>query len=104
MASWGVVGIVERFEDSARAYRSLYQPIISDFEFSTFWENNTARNSAPIDAQIEKIAEELGDTLFEKIKTHNSLDESLYHYGNTVLTASLAIHSIHPYRANKLAN
>lgn len=73
-----VVGVVERYDLSVRAYDRLIQAQLTDFELSLRHDNAGNRTSLSLDSRLKEIYEELGREMHEKVIQNNLLDLLLW--------------------------
>ena len=87
LTHWGMVGIVEDYNRSARLYQRLYAPLVPGFSFSVHTTNRTAADLDQDDhhAHLERLCDETGWWLYDAFYRANALDLALYEHGCQIL-------------------
>lgn len=85
LTAWGIVGVVESYALSAKAFQKKYGPLLPDLEFSYLHENSTKPVQGTTEDQIDRIRSLLGASLYKEFMVTNALDFDLYKHAQRVL-------------------
>jgi hypothetical protein len=91
---WGVHGIVDDFEASARLFQHTYGPLRPELRFEHVWHNRTGSGETTLEERLAHIRRDLGDELHAELVRHNELDLELYLFANTKFVELCAHHGI----------
>lgn len=72
------VGLVESFDESIIRMREYLRPYIGEIDINHLHENASPSRAVMLDERLQRIAEELGSTLYQALMEHNALDMVLY--------------------------
>ena len=85
LSDWGIAGVVEQFELSARVFQALYSPQLPGLEFVPRWENATLREPPPMQERLDQLKSMLGEALYADFMEINQLDLALYQHAQSLL-------------------
>lgn len=85
IADWGIAGVVEQFEFSAKVFQSMYGAQLPGLEFLPRWENATDKVTLSLEERVDRIRWMLGETLYSRFMEVNRLDLALYAHAQSVL-------------------
>lgn len=85
ITDWGVTGVVEQFELSAKVFQATYGTQLPGLEFPPRWENATNREAISLEERVDRIKRLLGETLYSRFMEVNQLDLALYAHAQSVL-------------------
>jgi len=85
-----VVGVVERYPESASAYQSLIATSFRNFKFQVTESNVSPGRRSNLEDRLAEMQDEIGEDLFEELSSVNASDFALYQAANEHLDAVLA--------------
>jgi hypothetical protein len=94
LESWGVAGVVDRYDASVAVFQALYGPELPDLRLDTVWLNRTQQSTRTLAERVAAARGELGDELFDRLEDANRLDLRLYHSSVARLSALCAAHGV----------
>ena len=80
-----VVGVVERYSESAKAYENLISSAFPDFKFPVKTSNVGPNRQGNLQNRLETMCEEIGESLYKELEEINYADFALYQAANTHL-------------------
>lgn len=83
---WGIAGVVEQFERSARAIQTRYSSRLPGLELLPRWENATQNEPVPMADRIDQLRDLLGEMLYSDFMEANQLDLALHAHARSVLS------------------
>jgi hypothetical protein len=86
---WGIAGVVEEFELSARTIQTRYSARLPGLEFLPRWENATQKERVSVEDRIGQLKDLLGETLYSDFMEANHLDLALHAHAKSVLNKAV---------------
>jgi hypothetical protein len=96
---WGVHGIVDDFEASARLFQRAYGPVRPELRFEHVWHNRTSSGETTLEERVAHIRRDLGDELYAELVRHNELDLELYRFARARFAELCGHHGIPTHAA-----
>ena len=85
-----MVGIVERFGESAAAFQDIISAELPGFRFPVVETNVTSPRHTTLETRLDHIRDELGDDLWQQLLARNAPDFELYRIAEQRLDSALA--------------
>ncbi len=99
--NWGVIGLVDCFDASAKLIQKLYSSTFPDLRFDRYWLDEEEVVRKDESQELAEIRTELGDELFELLEGHNALDLKLHAFAKERFTALCSDHAIQTGMSSK---
>jgi hypothetical protein len=91
LSAWGLAGIVESYELSARAFQTRYESFLPGLRFENLHENSTTPVACTMEEQLARVQTMLGQALSDEFMAINALDLALYEHARQLLDSTIKL-------------